>query len=385
MHDEDYENVEITDLPSSDGRRGITRRAFLSRYLGGGAALLIGGAAIGSALVSFLRNQHDVSGGPSSRAQQTILDIAWSPGGIQSAFLSVTNFIIQGEQGPVAAIINDVLIYEVEEKKGLSLNPSPPGKQATIITTQAWSPDNRHIALGYNDGTIALWDTRSASPVFAYRGSSGQVERVAWSPDGVYIASSGLQEIARICKASDGSLISVSTGNTLRETRPLAWSPDSTRVVMENGARSTQPEYAHPTLQVWDVGRGAPRFTFGHVDMLQAAWSPDGATIASLGSDVRLYLWNASDGTLIKHALAQSESVIVDPFSPIDLLWSPDGVYLALDTRDAVLQLWNTRSGASKLFPMHLSTTRASTWLTGKRIASIDASKTMYFLDVADL
>ena len=59
------------------------------------------------------------------------------------------------------------------------------------VDTVAWSPDGKRIASGGYDSTVQVWDAVDGGNVFTYRGHSGTVSAVAWSPDSKRIASSG--------------------------------------------------------------------------------------------------------------------------------------------------------------------------------------------------
>ncbi len=296
-------------------QKGTTRRKFLTRSMLGGGALMLGGTAIGSALLALLNEQEDHrgfrpwQGGTADfsrfpQERQTLSDLTWSPDGKQAAFVSTTTSAHHGN----FFITNSVLLYQIEQGTESGFSPDPPEKTASYISALAWAPDSRYIAFGYGDGSISLWDTRSASHVLTYNGSSGQVENIAWSPDGKLIASGGVQEVVRICRASDGTIVSIYAGNSISEKWLLSWSPDSTRVVIENDGPDVQSaQLPSQTLQVWDVSAGKTLFTFADAPMLSVAWSPEGKLVASVDSDGKVYLWKDSDGKLIT-VLCSAES-----------------------------------------------------------------------------
>ena len=59
------------------------------------------------------------------------------------------------------------------------------------VRTVAWSPDGRHIASGSSEKTVQIWDANTGANVYTYHGHSSPVNAVAWSPDGRHIASAG--------------------------------------------------------------------------------------------------------------------------------------------------------------------------------------------------
>jgi WD40 repeat protein len=70
------------------------------------------------------------------------------------------------------------------------------------VNTVAWSPDGRYIASGSSDQTVQVWDARTGSLLVTYKGHSDVVTSLAWSPDGRYIASASWDHTVQVWQAT---------------------------------------------------------------------------------------------------------------------------------------------------------------------------------------
>jgi WD40 repeat protein len=127
-------------------------------------------------------------------------------------------------------------------------------------------------------------------------GHGGNVNAVAFSPDGTMLASVSKDYTVRLWRVSDGTLL-----RTLRreggggEGVSVAFSPDGAMVA--SGTMGTDA-----SIHLWRVSDGTPLRTFRDKDqespmIMSLAFSPDGATLASSGPPT---LWRVSDGVLLR-------------------------------------------------------------------------------------
>jgi WD40 repeat protein len=111
-----------------------------------------------------------------------------------------------------------------------------------IVTSLAFSPDGKLVAIGTDD-KIILWDMTARKTtktfVFDLRGGEGLsgIQGVLFSPDGKMIAAADADNIAMVWNISSGKKLStiVGTGTIIRMSEgTLAFSPDSKMIATGN-------------------------------------------------------------------------------------------------------------------------------------------------------
>jgi WD40 repeat protein len=170
---------------------------------------------------------------------------------------------------------------------------------SSYTVTVAWSPDSRRLVSDWGDHTLEVWDARTGSPLLTYHGHSGEVDAVAWSPDGKTIASAGEDDgLVQVWDAATGKTRLSYRGQYVR--RPIgrhglgkpfpitsvSWSPDGRYLAS-----------VQDSVKIWDARTGKDLTTYagsffnGVNDASVAAWSPDGKTIAMLFDGKWILIW----------------------------------------------------------------------------------------------
>jgi WD40 repeat protein/serine/threonine protein kinase len=206
------------------------------------------------------------------------------------------------------------------------------GHRSTIYGL-SYSPDGRWLATAGDDATIRLWEVDTGRLVRALVGHASGIRAVAWSPDGKTLASASLDQTVRLWDAASGRPLRILRGHP-REglSFALAWSPDSKTLASAHGHAGE--------LRLWDAASGKTLHTLqGHtVDIHGLAYSPDGKTLASGGSDKTVRLWDADSGQFLRTLEGHTAPVH-------SVAFSPDGKTLASAGQDRVVRLWEAGSG----------------------------------------
>ncbi|MDP2867142.1 MAG: hypothetical protein Q8O90_12955 [Elusimicrobiota bacterium] len=165
-------------------------------------------------------------------------------------------------------------------------------------------------------------------------GNSRIIYSVAFSPDGKFIASGGVDNILKLWSLEDGTAVKTFKGHR-NFVNSVAFSPDGRRLASasEDG-----------TVKIWDIEGGSCLNTLkGHQDSVwSVAFFPDGERLASGSTDGTIKLWQASARTPYKTIGSRSGYVY-------SVSISSDGKYLASGGAGRAIKVWDAETGARKL------------------------------------
>ena len=199
----------------------------------------------------------------------------------------------------------------------------------------AFSPDSRTLAAGARDGIIPLWDVKTGQLLRELHGLSDvrDVRAVGFSRDGKVLATGDYDNkqslpVIRLWDAATGKELRRIEGR-FHGIESLAFSADG-KTVITSGSDNI--------IRLWDVATGteqAPRGNQGYVG--DVTLSPDGRTLAYVNREsIRLL------------DLATGEEIGSLPTSfALSLAFSPDGTMLASGTHENAIFLWDV--GTRKL------------------------------------
>ena len=234
-------------------------------------------------------------------------------------------------------------------------------QETNSLSTVAFSPDGNIIAAGTAklptgkrfpstryappaDGMasqITIFDLRKRQIIQTFNAHADGVYSLQFSPDGTTLVSGGRDGNVCFWYAATGELLNV-VSNSVGPIYGLSFSPKD-QVLATTG---WDPTSANADLQILNSKTGKPLHQFdepGQVVCL--AYSPDGTTLATAGTDQLISLWDVTSGHLRAKFAGHTGGIW-------SLAWSPDGQRLVTGGWDGSVRVWDaTRRQDAETIP----------------------------------
>ncbi|MCC7142494.1 MAG: hypothetical protein IT349_10375, partial [Candidatus Eisenbacteria bacterium] len=169
-----------------------------------------------------------------------------------------------------------------------ALPPAGEGK-TTRLSSLAVSPDDRHIAIGGEDGSLRLW-SRTGALKLTLGGQTGAVRGLAFAPDGATLASVSDDGSLVVWNLRDGRRL----GSAVRPgpRRAVVFTRDGTRILTAG---------ADQVIRIHEAASAREFLVLhGHAARINAlALGQDGQLLLSAGSDGTLRLWDAPNAATL--------------------------------------------------------------------------------------
>jgi WD40 repeat protein/tRNA A-37 threonylcarbamoyl transferase component Bud32 len=172
-------------------------------------------------------------------------------------------------------------------------------KNSGWILSLAFSPDRQRLAAAasvfFQFPEVKVWDLGKQQELFALQGHIGNVNSVAFSPDGGQLVTAGQDSTVRLWDAQTGRSIIVLRGAG-GAIATVAFRPDGKRLATA-GKEDDRPG----GVTIWNL---TPReesrlFNVGKGNATGVAFSPDGARVASTSMDETVRVWDARAGRVL--------------------------------------------------------------------------------------
>jgi WD40 repeat protein/DNA-binding SARP family transcriptional activator len=252
------------------------------------------------------------------------------------------------------------------------------------IFSLAVSPTEGVSLIGFDDGTILLWDIESRQEIRQFHGHNDVVRDVTFSPDGKTALSASHDASVILWDLDTGKMLQKFNGHR-GWVRTVAFSPDGSTAVSGGFDGSSEDTITNPgELILWDLDQGQEirRFS-GHPSGVQeAVFTPDGQQIlASSGffvdfqNEFSLILWDVKDGEMIQNFPVENDHYA--------LAISPDGKSAISGSNFGDIYRWDLESQEQTgILQGHDGMVRSLAYTSdGSRIISIDSNGNLILWD----
>ncbi|KAF9061080.1 WD40-repeat-containing domain protein [Rhodocollybia butyracea] len=224
-----------------------------------------------------------------------------------------------------------------------------PRLQATIkghsgrVRSVAFSPDGVHIASGSADRTLRVWDARTGDLIVGpFNGHEDEVKCVAFSCDGQKIVSGSYDETLHVWDALTGKMIGVPLTGHTDKVNFVCFSPNGKQIASGS---------LDKTVCIWDweghTEGNAPALVIKHAAAVRAvAFAPDrdqvvsgtGEVGSSGGGGNLVQVWDTRTGKLVTGPLKGHTQYIRS------VAFSPDGKHILSLSHEAAC-IWDAYTG----------------------------------------
>ncbi len=199
--------------------------------------------------------------------------------------------------------------------------------QNSELTALAWSPNGVQIASGGLDGSVRLWDVSTGAVAWSAQ-FTGRANSLEFSPNGVYVAGCADDSSIVIWNASTGAQQARLAGHK-NKVNSISWLGNT---ILASGSNDK-------TVLVWDVVTQKVIDTIKSATeaVYSVAYSPDSKTLAIGSADNKLRLRDLASST---------EKVISSTGQVKSIAWSPDSKSIAISTSDMQIYVYDAASNA---------------------------------------
>jgi WD40 repeat protein len=241
-----------------------------------------------------------------------------------------------GDHPTLAALGDDGYVRVWNAVTGDLLKTIALADRPKSVSCMAFSPDGKWMVIGEDftkaeifSGKVELIDAVRGQEVRALATHHWEVESVAFSRDGQWLASSNWDRKVRVMEFPSGT--QVREFESPSKPRCVAISPDS-KVIASGGSDST--------VTLWDRegGRDLHRLTGHSGGISSVSFSPDGQRLASASADGSTRIWNVSTELSLYTLSGHVGAVLAAVFSP-------DGKFVVSGGADDTVRFWDAATG----------------------------------------
>ncbi|XP_034464800.1 angio-associated migratory cell protein [Hippoglossus hippoglossus] len=174
---------------------------------------------------------------------------------------------------------------------------------ACQATCGKFLPDGKRAAVGYNDGTVRVWDLKQGNAVHVVKGQDGHrgtLTCLACNKDSSLVLTGSVDGCAKLINTATGKVVGVFSANG---GNPKA-SIDEETSVESVGFCNILPliavAYLDGTLAIYDISSQVLRHRCQHeAGIVHLRWEESSSVVSTCSLDGALRLWDARSGNMV--------------------------------------------------------------------------------------
>ncbi|MFS8117617.1 MAG: protein kinase domain-containing protein, partial [Microcoleus sp.] len=202
-------------------------------------------------------------------------------------------------------------------------------QHSDAVGSVAFSPDGLMLASGSKDKTIQIWDLATGKSIRTFAGDSSTVWSVTFDSSGTKLATgTGFWRVM---------LWDLNTGQATRildhtaSVWSVALSPDGQLIASGSGDKTTKISDATTGSLIYNLP--------DHTDFVYSvAFTPDGKSLVSASKDKKITIVDVATGKLLKTLEGHGDQVR-------SVAVSPDGKTIVSGSYDESIKIWNLETG----------------------------------------
>lgn len=233
-----------------------------------------------------------------SETAEKVLD---APEAVNDYYLNLLDW---SAKNTVAIALNRaVYLWDANNGTSMEFMKTEGQNEANIVTSISFSKGGDLLAVGIHNSNTHIYDVETKKLLRVFNYHSSRVSALDWND---FLLTSGsrdsLIQVTDVRVAPSSSLVSTLESHT-QEVCGLKWSPDG---------RSLASGGNDNILNIWELGRETPKFSFSHhtAAVKALAWCPFQSNLLASGggtADRTLRFWNTSSGSCINSIDTKSQ------------------------------------------------------------------------------